>query len=133
MSDVLLYSFSHEDLPSLLVNTAMLLLLGPCQERRWGTVAFVALSLVSTVTVPPLYALLLYVGGGEASRICGSSAAQLALFTAQCRQVTQRRLLGCVPVWFLPWLVLLACLLLLPGTPALLHFCAICLGHNCIL
>lgn len=111
----------------------MLLLLGPCQERRWGTVAFVALSVLSTATVPLLYSLVLFVGGGEASRICGSSATQLALFTAQCRQVPQRRLLGCVSVWFLPWLVLLAGLLLLPGTPALLHFCAICLGHNCIL
>ncbi|CAL8295703.1 unnamed protein product [Gadus morhua 'NCC'] len=130
LTDVLLYAFSHEDLPSLLVNTILLLLLGPCQERRWGTLALVCLSLLSALLLPVLYSLLLFVGGGEASRISGYSAPQLALFTAQCRQVTQRRLLGCVPVWFLPWLVLLAGLVLLPGTPALLHFCAICLGHN---
>ncbi|CAL8247794.1 unnamed protein product [Merluccius merluccius] len=130
LTDLFLYAFSHEDLSSLLINAILLLSLGPRQERRWGTVAFVALNLVSTVTLPPLYALVLFVGGGEASRICGYSAMQLALFTAQCRQVTQKRLLGCVPVWSLPWLVLLAGLLLLPGTPALLHFCAICLGHN---
>ncbi|CAL8343027.1 unnamed protein product [Lota lota] len=129
-TDLFLYAFSHEDLPSLLINTILLLLLGPCQERRWGTVAFVALSLLSAAMLPPLYALVLFVGSGEASRICGYSAIQLALFTAQCRQVTQKRLLGCVPIWFLPWLVLLASLVLLPGTPALLHFCAICLGHN---
>ncbi|KAJ3604711.1 hypothetical protein NHX12_029450 [Muraenolepis orangiensis] len=129
-TDLFLYAFSHEDVPSLLINTILLLLLGPCQERRWGTVAFVALSLLSTLLLPPLYTLVLFVGGGEASRICGYSATQLALFTAQCRQVTHTKLLGCVPIWFLPWLVLLASLLLLPGTPALLHFCAICLGHN---
>lgn len=129
-TDLFLYAFSHEDLPSLLINTILLLLLGPCQERRWGTVAFVSLSLLSTVMLPPLYTLVLFVGGGEASRICGYSATQLALFTAQCRQVTQKRLMGFVPIWFLPWLLLLASLLLLPGTPALLHFCAICLGHN---
>uniref|UniRef100_A0A3P8W0P2 Rhomboid domain-containing protein 3 n=1 Tax=Cynoglossus semilaevis TaxID=244447 RepID=A0A3P8W0P2_CYNSE len=69
-------------------------------------------------------------GSGEESRFCGYSAIQLALFTAHCRLVTQKRVLRCLPVWFLPWTILLTGLLLLPGTPALLHFCAICIGHN---
>ncbi|XP_026178632.1 rhomboid domain-containing protein 3 [Mastacembelus armatus] len=128
--DVFLYAISHDDLPSLLVSVALLLLVGPCQERRWGTVAFLALSILTMTVLPLLYTLVLFVGAGEASRICGYSAIHLALFTAQCRQVTQRRLLRCLPVWFLPWLLLLIGLLLLPGTPALLHFCAICIGHN---
>ncbi|XP_064793248.1 rhomboid domain-containing protein 3 [Oncorhynchus masou masou] len=128
--DLSLYAFSHEELPSLLYNAILLLLLGPCQERRWGTVAFLALSLLSIALLPPLYAILLFISGDEASRVCGSSATQLALFTAQCRQVTQRKLLRCVPVWFLPWLLLLLNLVLLPSTPGLLHFCAILIGHN---
>lgn len=128
--DVFLYALSHDDLPSLLVSVALLLLIGRCQERRWGTVAFLALSILTMTVLPLLYALVLFVGSGEASRICGYSGIQLALFTAQCRQVTQRRLLRCLPVWFLPWLLLLIGLLLLPGTPALLHFCTICIGHN---
>ncbi|XP_068994569.1 rhomboid domain-containing protein 3 [Embiotoca jacksoni] len=128
--DVFLYALSHDELPSLLVSVVLLLALGPCQERRWGTVALLALSILTVTALPFLYTLVLFVGGGEASRICGYSAVQLALFTAQCRQVTQRRLLMCLPVWFLPWLLLLVGLLLLPGTPALLHFCAICIGHN---
>lgn len=128
-----LYAFSHDELPSLLVSVALLLLVGRCQERRWGTVAFLALSALTMTVLPPLCTLVLFVGGGEATRVCGYSAIQLALFTAQCRQVTQRRLLRCLPVWFLPWLLLLVGLLLLPGTPALLHFCSICIGHNCIL
>ncbi|CAB1322009.1 unnamed protein product [Coregonus sp. 'balchen'] len=128
--DLSLYAFSHEELPSLLYNAVLLLLLGPCQERRWGTVAFLALSLLSIALLPPLYAILLFISGDEASRVCGSSATQLALFTAQCRQVTQRKLLRCVPVWFLPWLLLLLSLVLLPSTPGLLHFCAILIGHN---
>ncbi|XP_008274781.1 rhomboid domain-containing protein 3 [Stegastes partitus] len=128
--DVCLYALSHDELTSLLVSVALLLLFGPCQERRWGTVAWLALSILTVALLPFLYAVLLFAGGGEASRICGFSAVQLALFTAQCRQVTQRRLLRCLPVWFLPWLVLLIGLLLLPGTPAMLHFCAICIGHN---
>jgi len=131
--DVLLYAFSHDDLPSLLVSVALLLSVGPCQERRWGTVAFLALSILTMAILPVLYTLVIFVGGGEASRFCGYSAIQLALFAAQCRQVAQRRLLRCLPVWFLPWLLLLAGLLLLPGTPALLHFCTIFIGHNCIL
>ncbi|KAM8759800.1 rhomboid domain-containing protein 3 [Acanthopagrus schlegelii] len=128
--DVFLYALSHDDLPSLLVSVALLLLLGRCQEHRWGTVAFLALSILTMITLPLLYALVLFVGSGEASRICGHSAIQLALFTAQCRQATQRRLLRCLPVWCLPWLLLLVGLLLLPGTPAFLHFCTICIGHN---
>ncbi|XP_041793636.1 rhomboid domain-containing protein 3 [Chelmon rostratus] len=128
--DVFLYAFSHDELPSLLVSVAFLLLVGRCQERRWGTVAFLALSILTMTILPLLYSLILFVGSGEASRICGYSAIQLALFTAQCRQVTQRRLLRCLPVWFLPWLLLLIGLLLLPGTPALLHFCTIFIGHN---
>ncbi|XP_034547814.1 rhomboid domain-containing protein 3 [Notolabrus celidotus] len=128
--DVFLYAYSHDELPSLLISVVFLLLVGPCQERRWGTVAFLALSILTLVILPFLYTLVLFIGGGEASRICGYSAIQLALLTAQCRQVTQRRLLRCLPVWFLPWLVLLIGLLLLPGTPALLHFCTICIGHN---
>ncbi|XP_068559405.1 rhomboid domain-containing protein 3 [Cebidichthys violaceus] len=130
LRDVFLYAFSHEELPSLLVSVAFLLFVGPCQERRWGTVAFLALSILTTTLLPLLYTLVLFVGGGEASRICGYSAIQLALFAAHCRQVAQRRLLRCLPVWFLPWLLLLIGLLLLPGTPALLHFCTIFIGHN---
>lgn len=128
--DVFLYAFSHDDSPSLLISLALLVLVGPCQERRWGTVAFLSLSILTTALLPFIYTLVLFVGGGGASRICGYSAIQLALFTAQCRQVTQRRLLRCLPAWFLPWLLLLLGLMLLPGTPALLHFCAICIGHN---
>ncbi|XP_070690632.1 rhomboid domain-containing protein 3 [Pempheris klunzingeri] len=127
--DVFLYALSHDDLPSLLVSVALLLMVGQCQERRWGTVTFLALSILTMTMLPLLYTLVLFVGGGEASRICGYSAIQLALFTVQCRQVTQRRLLRCLPVWFLPWFLLLIGLLLLPGTPALLHFCTICIGH----
>ncbi|XP_045891447.1 rhomboid domain-containing protein 3 [Micropterus dolomieu] len=127
--DVFLYAFSHDELTSLLVSVALLVLVGPCQERRWGTFAFLALSILTMTLLPLLYSLVLFVGGGEASRICGYSAIQLALFTAQCRQVSQRRL-KCLPVWFLPWLLLLIGLLLLPGTPALLHFCTIFIGHN---
>lgn len=128
--DVLLYAYSHDELPSLMVSVAFLLMVGPCQERRWGTVAFLSLSILTLLTLPFLYTLVLFIGGGDASRIYGYSAVQLALFTAQCRQVTQRRLLRFIPVWFLPWLCLLTGLLLLPGTPALLHFCTICIGHN---
>ncbi|XP_037337412.1 rhomboid domain-containing protein 3 [Pungitius pungitius] len=130
LRDVLLYAFSHDELPSLLVSVALLLMVGPSQERRWGTVAFLLLSILTATVLPLLYTLLLFVGGAGASRICGYSAIQLALFAAQCRQVAKRRLLRCLPVWFLPWLLLLAGLLLLPGTPALLHFCAILIGHN---
>ncbi|KAK5871475.1 hypothetical protein PBY51_004356 [Eleginops maclovinus] len=128
--DVFLYAFSHDDLPSLLVSAAFLLVVGPCQERRWGSVAFLSLSTLTTILLPLLYTLVLCVGGSEASRICGHSAIQLSLFAAQCRQVAQRRLLRVFPVWLLPWLLLLIGLLLLPGTPALLHFCAIFIGHN---
>ncbi|XP_034026188.1 rhomboid domain-containing protein 3 [Thalassophryne amazonica] len=130
MKDVLVHSFSHDELHSLLVSVGLLLLFGPCQERRWGTVAFLALSILTIAMLPLLYVVVLFVGGGEASRICGYSAVQLALFTVQCRQTTQRRPLRCLPIWFLPWLFLLVGLLLLPSTPALLHFCAICIGHN---
>ncbi|KAM4577770.1 rhomboid domain-containing protein 3 [Fundulus diaphanus] len=128
--DVFLYALSHDDSPSLLISVVLLLLLGSCQERRWGSVAFMLLSILTMTLLSFIYTLVLFVVGGEASRICGFSATQLALFTAQCRQATQRRLLRCLPVWFLPWLFLLAGLLLLPDTPALLHLCAICIGHN---
>ncbi|KAM9810640.1 LOW QUALITY PROTEIN: rhomboid domain-containing protein 3 [Neosynchiropus ocellatus] len=128
--DVFLYALSHDDLPSLLVSVALLLVVGPSQERRWGTLVFLALSVLTMVFLPLVYTLVLFVLVGEPSRICGYSAVEMALFTAQCRQVTQRRLFKCVPVWFLPWCLLLLCMLLLPGTPALLHFCAISIGHN---
>ncbi|XP_061585134.1 rhomboid domain-containing protein 3 [Cololabis saira] len=128
--DLLLYALSHDELPSLLISATLLLLFGSCQEHRWGTVALLLLSVLTVTTLPLVYVLVLFVGGGEASRIRGYSAIQLALITAQCRQIAQRRLLRCLPVWFLPWLLLLAGVLVLPGTPALLHFCAICIGHN---
>ncbi|KAI4820724.1 hypothetical protein KUCAC02_028694 [Chaenocephalus aceratus] len=128
--DVFLYALSHDDLPSLLVSVAFLLVVGPCQERRWGTVTFLSLSTLTSIISPLLYTLVLCVRGTEASRICGHSAIQLALFTGQCRQVAQRRLLGILPVRLLPWLLLLMGILLLPGTPDLLHFCTIFIGHS---
>ncbi|KAM6931081.1 rhomboid domain-containing protein 3 [Xenentodon cancila] len=128
--DLFLYALSHDELPSLLVSVTLLLLFGSRQERHWGTVALLLLSILTATVLPLVYVLVLCVGGGEASRICGYSAVQLALITAQCRQMAQRRLLRCLPVWLLPWLLLLAAVLVLPGTPALLHFCAICIGHN---
>ncbi|XP_055055034.2 rhomboid domain-containing protein 3 [Misgurnus anguillicaudatus] len=128
--DFVLYAFSHEELTSFLYNITLLLWLGPCQERRWGTFVFLTLSFISTVLLPPIYALFLFVTGDEASRVCGYSASHLALFAAQCRQVKQRRILRCVPVWFLPWFFLLLNIFLLPSAPGLLHFYAICLGLN---
>lgn len=128
--DFVLYAYSHEELTSFLYNITLLLWLGPCQERRWGTFVFLTLSFISTVLLPPIYALFLFVTGDEASRVCGYSASHLALFAAQCRQVKQRRILRCVPVWFLPWFFLLLNIFLLPSAPGLLHFYAICLGLN---
>ncbi|XP_051516741.1 rhomboid domain-containing protein 3-like [Myxocyprinus asiaticus] len=128
--DFIFYALSHEELTSFLYNIILLLWLGPCQERRWGTFVFLALSFLSTVLLPPIYALFLFVTGDEASRVSGYSATHLALFTAQCRQVKQRRVLRHVPVWFLPWFFLLLNLFLLPSAPGLLHFYAICLGLN---
>lgn len=124
---------SHDDFVSLVHDVALLVYLGPSQERKWGTLVFLVLSLVSAVLLPPIYALFLFVTGDEASRICGYSGIQLALFAAQCRQSKQRRALRCLPPWSLPWLVLLVDLFLLPSAPGLLHFYAICLGLNCIL
>lgn len=131
--DVLLYAFSHDELPALLFSVVLLVFVGRYQERRWGTVTFLSLSALTITAVPFLYTLLLFVGSGEATRIYGHSAIQLTLLTAQCRQAAQRRLLRCLPTWLLPWLLLLTAVLLLPGTPVLLHLCSIFLGHNCIL
>ncbi|XP_061674238.1 rhomboid domain-containing protein 3 isoform X3 [Syngnathoides biaculeatus] len=128
--DVFLYALNHDDLPSLLVDIILLLLFGPCQERRWGTVAYVTLSALTMAVLPLIYTLVIFIFSLEASRVCGYAAVHLALFTAQCRHLTKRRLQGCLPVWTLPWLLLLLCLIALPGTPALLNFCAICIGHN---
>ncbi|CAG08483.1 unnamed protein product, partial [Tetraodon nigroviridis] len=133
VSDVLLYAISHDELPALLFSVILLVSVGRFQERRWGTVPFLALSALTVTILPFLYTLLLFVGSGEATRICGHSAIQLTLFTAQCRQETPRRLPRCLPAWFLPWLLLLMAVLLLPGTPVLLHFCSLFIGHNCIL
>lgn len=132
-TDVFLYAFCHDELPSLLVSAGLLLSLGRCQERYWGTVPFLIVSAITVALLPIIYTLVLFVVGAEATRVCGYSAIQLTLFTAHSRQVTTRRVMRCLPVWFLPWVYLLIGLLLLPGTPALLHFCAICVGHNCIL
>nr|XP_057925692.1 rhomboid domain-containing protein 3 [Doryrhamphus excisus] len=128
--DVFLYAVSHDDLPSLVVSVFLLLLLGPCQERRWGTVAFLGLSTLTMTILPLVYTLVLFVFGFEASLVCGYAAIQLTLFTVQCHHMTKRRLQRWLPVWILPWLLLLLCLLILPGTPALLNVCAICIGYN---
>ncbi|XP_077379132.1 rhomboid domain-containing protein 3 isoform X2 [Festucalex cinctus] len=128
--DVFLYALNHDDLSSLLVSVTLLLLFGPCQERHWGTVAYLALSTFTMTVLPLIYTLVIFVFSLQASRFCGYAAIHLALFTAQCRHMTKRRLQGCLPVWILPWLLLLLCLIVLPGTPALLNFCAICIGHN---
>ncbi|KAI5616271.1 rhomboid domain-containing protein 3, partial [Silurus asotus] len=128
--DLIFYAVSHEEFVSLVHDVVLLLYLGPRQERKWGTLVFLVLSVVSTVLLPPIYALFLFVTGDEASRICGYSGTQLALLAAQCRQSKQRRTLRCLPPWSLPWLVLLVDLFLLPGAPGLLHFYAICLGLN---
>ncbi|XP_037114324.1 rhomboid domain-containing protein 3 isoform X1 [Syngnathus acus] len=128
--DVFLYALNHDDSPALLVSVVLLLLLGPRQERHWGTVAYLALSVLTMTVLPLIYTLVIFVFSLEASRFCGYAAIHLALLTAQCRHVSNRRLQGCLPVWILPWLLLLLFLIMLPGSPALLHFCAICIGHN---
>ncbi|TTP11303.1 Rhomboid domain-containing protein 3 [Bagarius yarrelli] len=128
--DFLFYAVSHEEFVSLLHDVGLLLYLGPKQERKWGTLVFLVLSVASTLLLPPIYALFLFVTGDEASRICGYSGTQLALLAAQCRQSKRRRVLHYLPPWSLPWLLLLADLFILPSAPGLLHFYAICLGLN---
>lgn len=126
------YTFSHEDPASLVWNTLLLVLLGPPQEQMWGTISFLMLTLLSIVLLPPLYTLALFITDDETSRVSGCSAVQLALLTAHIQQVKARRLLGCVPLWLGPWMLLILHFFLLPGAPGMLHFCAICLGYNCI-
>ncbi|KAG7318119.1 hypothetical protein KOW79_017874 [Hemibagrus wyckioides] len=128
--DFIFYAVSHEEFVSLVHDVSLLAYLGPRQERKWGTLVFLVLSFASTVLLPPIYALFLFVTGDEASRICGYSGVQLALLAAQCRQSKRRRVLRYLPSWSLPWLVLLVDLFLLPSAPGLLHFYAICLGLN---
>ncbi|KAJ8263630.1 hypothetical protein COCON_G00160870 [Conger conger] len=123
-----LYAISHEELLSVVCSAALLLWLGQCQERWLGTVAFLGLSLLSAVLPPLLYVAILSLYGGQCGRICGHSAAQLAMFTAQCGHVKQRRLLRWVPVWSLPWLLMLVSGALMSDTSTLLRLCAICVG-----
>ncbi|XP_077570403.1 rhomboid domain-containing protein 3-like isoform X1 [Stigmatopora nigra] len=130
LRDVFLYALNHDDLPSLLASVSLLLLFGPCQERRWGTVAYLGLSTLTMTVLPLVYTLIIFAFRLQTSRICGYAAIHLAMFTAQCRSLTKRRVQGYLPVWILPWLLLLLCLIVLPETPALLNFCAICIGHN---
>uniref|UniRef100_A0A3B3QN78 Rhomboid domain containing 3 n=1 Tax=Paramormyrops kingsleyae TaxID=1676925 RepID=A0A3B3QN78_9TELE len=99
---LLLYAFSHEELPSLLYSAALLVSLGRIQEQRWGTVAFLGLSILSASLPALLYASLMWVAGTQSSRICGYSAAHMAMFTAQCRCMKQRRLPRWVSAWLLP-------------------------------
>ncbi|KAJ8286098.1 hypothetical protein GJAV_G00034530 [Gymnothorax javanicus] len=124
-----LHAISHEELLPLGYSAALLLWLGQCQERHLGTVAFLTLSLLSAVLPPLLYFTALSLYGGPSGRICGYSVAHLAMFTAQCSHLKQRRLLRWMPVWSLPWLLLLASTLILPDTSILLYVCAICVGH----
>ncbi|KAJ8386006.1 hypothetical protein AAFF_G00178270 [Aldrovandia affinis] len=124
-----LHAVSHEELHALLYSAALLLWLGQGQERRFGTGAFLGLSLLSMALPPLLYIFLLSLGGEQTRRICGYSAAHLAMFTAQCGDVQQRRLIRWAPTWSLPWLLLLLSLTLVSNTSVLLHVCAICVGH----
>ncbi|XP_023660125.1 rhomboid domain-containing protein 3 [Paramormyrops kingsleyae] len=125
---LLLYAFSHEELPSLLYSAALLVSLGRIQEQRWGTVAFLGLSILSASLPALLYASLMWVAGTQSSRICGYSAAHMAMFTAQCRCMKQRRLPRWVSAWLLPLMLLLINLALLPSSPLLFHVCAIFIG-----
>ncbi|KAJ8379330.1 hypothetical protein SKAU_G00001080 [Synaphobranchus kaupii] len=124
-----LHAISHEELFPLVYSAALLLWLGQCQERWMGTLTFLALSLLSMALPPLLYVLVLSLGGGQTGRICGYSAAHLTMFTAQCGHLKQRRLLRWVPVWSLPWLLLLVSTVLMSDTSILLHVCAVCVGH----
>uniref|UniRef100_A0A8C9QUX2 Rhomboid domain containing 3 n=1 Tax=Scleropages formosus TaxID=113540 RepID=A0A8C9QUX2_SCLFO len=128
-----LHAVSHEDLPSLLYSAALLVTLGQWQERRWGSVVFLGLSLLSAALPVLLYTLVLFVSGTRAGRMCGYSAAHLAMFTAQCGDTKRKRVVHQVPVRSLPMVLLLIDTWLLPNTPVLLHVCGICVGLCCIL
>ncbi|KPP56875.1 rhomboid domain-containing protein 3-like, partial [Scleropages formosus] len=125
-----LHAVSHEDLPSLLYSAALLVTLGQWQERRWGSVVFLGLSLLSAALPVLLYTLVLFVSGTRAGRMCGYSAAHLAMFTAQCGDTKRKRVVHQVPVRSLPMVLLLIDTWLLPNTPVLLHVCGICNGEK---
>lgn len=130
---LLTYSFCHKGAPSLLCSAALLIVLGQCQERRWGTVRFLTLSLLSATAPALIYALLVYLGVESPGPVCGYSVAHFAMLSAHCCHARQRKILHRVPVPALPWLVLGLTSLLLPDSPALLHLCGVCVGTSCIL
>ncbi|MBN3309370.1 RHBD3 protein, partial [Amia calva] len=117
-------------MPSLLSSAAIMVVFGQWQERRWGTVCFVALSLISSSIPGLLYSLLIYIGVGQPSPVCGYSATHFAMFSAQCRYIKQRRVFQWVPVSAVPCLVLGVHFLVLPTSPVLLYLCAICVGSS---
>ncbi|KAL4646652.1 rhomboid domain-containing protein 3 [Arapaima gigas] len=123
-----LYAFSHEELPSLLYSAALLVTLGQWQERRWGSVAFLGLSLLSGTLPVLLYTLAQFVSRVRGGQICGYSAAHLAMFTAQCGDAKCRRVIRWVPARSLPLVLLLLDVWLLPHAPLLLHVCGIFVG-----
>lgn len=127
---LLTYSFCHKGAPSLLCSAALLIVLSQRQERRWGTVRFLALSLLSATAPALIYALLVYLGVGSPGPVCGYSVAHFAMLSAHCRHARQRKILHRVPVPALPWLVLGLTSLLLPDSPALLHLCGVCVGTS---
>ncbi|XP_041855838.1 rhomboid domain-containing protein 3 isoform X2 [Melanotaenia boesemani] len=63
ITDVFLYALSHDDLSSLLVSVTLLLLFGPHQEQHWGTVALLALSILTMIILPLVYTLGIFVCG----------------------------------------------------------------------
>nr|XP_033811904.1 rhomboid domain-containing protein 3 [Geotrypetes seraphini] len=119
----------------LLLDLLLFLLLGWWQEQRLGTLQYLYLALLSTITSALLYLLLMWLWTLPHCNACGYTTVHLAMLTApRCQPPALRwGLLRRIWAPALPWLLLLFIYLSFSDSPSLLYLSGVVSGLACIL
>uniref|UniRef100_UPI00398F6673 rhomboid domain-containing protein 3 isoform X2 n=1 Tax=Pristiophorus japonicus TaxID=55135 RepID=UPI00398F6673 len=124
------YCFSHGNIFTLLVNVALLVVLGSRLEQRLGTIRYLYLSVLFAVLSALLYLLLVKLLSFDETPVCGFTTVQFAMVTLSCRSSEMKRTVTVagISTAAVPWILLPVAYLVIPGSSVLLHICGVIVG-----
>ncbi|XP_069789010.1 rhomboid domain-containing protein 3 isoform X2 [Narcine bancroftii] len=127
---LLSYCFCHDNIFTLLVNVAWLVVLSSRLEEQLGTIRYLYISIIFAAFSAFIYLLLGKLLRFEEAPVCGFTTVQFAMVTLSCYSPEMKRIftVAGINAAAVPWLLLPVAYLLISSSSVLLHICGVIVG-----
>lgn len=127
---LLSYCICHDNILTLLVNIALLVVLSSRLEEQLGTIRYFYLAIIFATLSALLYLLLGKLLRLEETPVCGFTTVQFAMVTLKCYSSEMKRTFGVTRInaAAVPWILLPVAYIVIPSSSVYLHICGVIVG-----